>query len=306
MEGRVAGTQFSMAFPPPPTSRDGVSTDDLRGSAGFILSGDGDDHDYMPQGEFHAYFPRPAGTVTHEDDDSDASSYPRWRALPPHPGASRWAPGSFVMRGSARAYFLCGYDRYTNEHRSDVWGIDLSSLFSPRSDGGAATPSTTMTTTSSIAPSIATMTSAFAAPAASPWTVASNNADLDTTDDDVEVFDVACATRDECDARRSDMNMTAFRVGNYPSKGCFAKNGIAYWSYGGDAEEMSFGDLPGEQERIWCAGGGNGGGGRHSPPTPAAASSTSAILIPSSLSVKIRTATLVVGTSVIAICWLVQ
>ncbi|KAL3786292.1 hypothetical protein ACHAW5_005665 [Stephanodiscus triporus] len=126
-EGRVAGTQFSIVLP---LRRVGVSSNStatttgggeaLSGSMGFVLSGDGDDHNSMPTGEFHAFHP--------VDDDYDDGG-PSWRALPPHPGASRWAPGSFVMRGSARAYFMCGYDRTANALRSDVWGIDLSPLF---------------------------------------------------------------------------------------------------------------------------------------------------------------------------------
>jgi hypothetical protein len=52
------------------------------------MSGDGDDHRKMNTGQLHAFYPNTAK---------------KWRTLPSHPGVSRWAPGSFVMRGSARA-----------------------------------------------------------------------------------------------------------------------------------------------------------------------------------------------------------
>ncbi|EOD27987.1 hypothetical protein EMIHUDRAFT_235315 [Emiliania huxleyi CCMP1516] len=74
-EGRVAGTQFSV------------------GKYGYVLSGDGNDHGSMVTGEFWRY-----------DPDAD-----EWKALPPHPGASRWAPASFVLNG--HVYFYNGLDR---------------------------------------------------------------------------------------------------------------------------------------------------------------------------------------------------
>ena len=48
------------------------------------------------------------------------------------------------------------------------------------------------------------------------------------------------------------MGIATFSAGNYPSKGCFKKNGNAYWGTGGSVEEMSIFDLAGVQERIWC------------------------------------------------------
>lgn len=102
-EARVAGTQFSVA---------GSCTSDK--TLGFVLSGDGDDHSTMETGEFHVF------------DPSDNSI---WHSLPPHPGTSRWAPGSFVLQGSSRAYFLGGYDREQQILFSDLWTIDLKPLF---------------------------------------------------------------------------------------------------------------------------------------------------------------------------------
>ena len=76
-EARVAGTQFSYK------------------SHGYILSGDGDDHSYMPTGEMHEY-----------DATKDT-----WQKLPPHLGKSRWAPGCFVIGSSV--YFTGGLNKAT-------------------------------------------------------------------------------------------------------------------------------------------------------------------------------------------------
>lgn len=106
-EARVAGTQFSI------------------GPLGFVLSGDGDDHGTMFTGEFHAFYP--AGNDLMSGPDGPSASW--WRRLPPHPGFSRFAPGSFVMRGSTRAYFVGGYDRYYGILHNDLYSIDLAPLF---------------------------------------------------------------------------------------------------------------------------------------------------------------------------------
>jgi len=132
-EARVAGTQFAIELPL--LQRDDTSGSDttttttsLSGALGFVLSGDGDDHRTMAEGEFHAFDPAGGG---------------EWWRLPPHPGPSRWAPGSWVMRGTARAYFTSGLDRTTGTYHSDVWRIDLSDLFaSADDDGSLMTPPT--------------------------------------------------------------------------------------------------------------------------------------------------------------------
>lgn len=87
-EGRVAGTQF-----------------DYKGK-GYILSGDGDDHGSMPTDEMWEYDPL-KNTCT---------------IRTPHPGRSRWAPGSFVVDGVA--YFLFG--RLDGENYNDIWAFDLN------------------------------------------------------------------------------------------------------------------------------------------------------------------------------------
>jgi len=76
-EARVAGTQFS------------------HGNKGYVLSGDGDDHSWMATGEFWEYDP----------------SADEWTELTPHPGISRWAPGSFVIDNTV--YFVGGENRQT-------------------------------------------------------------------------------------------------------------------------------------------------------------------------------------------------
>lgn len=90
-EGRVAGTQFSY------------------GGHGYLLSGDGDDHSFMDTGEFWQYDP-----VT----DS-------WTDLPPHPGISRWAPGSFVIDNTV--YFFGGESQQLER---DMWAYELPLMVS--------------------------------------------------------------------------------------------------------------------------------------------------------------------------------
>ena len=89
-EARVAGTQFSI---------DGY---------GFILSGDGDNHSYMDTGELWRYNPA---------NDT-------WLELTPHPGKSRWAPGSFVINDDI--FFFGGVNRYTNTYPADLLSFDIS------------------------------------------------------------------------------------------------------------------------------------------------------------------------------------
>ncbi|MBD3160552.1 MAG: hypothetical protein GF328_00400 [Candidatus Latescibacteria bacterium] len=86
-EGRVAGTQFSY---------DGK---------GYILSGEGQDHQQLDYGEFYEY-----------DSSTDT-----WTELTPHPGSGRWAPGSFLIDGTL--YFLGGLSTVRLER--DMWSFPL-------------------------------------------------------------------------------------------------------------------------------------------------------------------------------------
>ncbi|MEO1259041.1 MAG: T9SS type A sorting domain-containing protein [Bacteroidota bacterium] len=87
-EARVAGTQF-----------------DYEGK-GYVLSGDGDDHSWMAEGEFWEYDP----------------TIDEWTQLPSHPGSSRWAPGSFVIDNYV--YFLGGLS--TIQLESDLMRFNLT------------------------------------------------------------------------------------------------------------------------------------------------------------------------------------
>lgn len=148
-EARVAGTQFSIELPLPGNTDTIAINHELSGSLGFVVSGDGDDHGAMETGEFHAFYPANSPLITWNTNINTATSRQTpsdsfnngswWRRLPPHPGKSRWAPGSFVMRGTARAYFTSGYDRSDGQLYADLWAIDLSPLFRSFDSGADST-----------------------------------------------------------------------------------------------------------------------------------------------------------------------
>ncbi len=89
-EARVAGTQQGY------------------GGKGYILAGDGFDpyHQNMATGEFWEYDPT---------NDS-------WTQLTPHPGQSRWAPGSFILDGKM---FLVAGETGNGILHNDLWSFDL-------------------------------------------------------------------------------------------------------------------------------------------------------------------------------------
>ena len=91
-EARVAGTQFSF---------DGK---------GYVLSGDGDDHGPLDEGEFWQYNP---------SNDS-------WTQLPSHPGDAIWAPGCFVI--DCNIYFLLGenVNTFPGSYPTNVYTYKLS------------------------------------------------------------------------------------------------------------------------------------------------------------------------------------
>jgi len=96
-EGRVAGTQFSY---------DGK---------GYVLSGDGDDHNSMETGEMWSYDPL----------------LNTWDSLPPHPGKSRWAPASFVIDGVV--YLYNGTSFFSGSgyvYQAEAYSFDLKEMVS--------------------------------------------------------------------------------------------------------------------------------------------------------------------------------
>ena len=93
-QGRVAGSQFSF------------------NGKGYIISGEGDDHGHLPEGEFWEY-------------DPQSNS---WAQLPSHPGEGRWAPGTFIIDG--KLYLTSGGVSSAPFNEKDLWEFDLSILFS--------------------------------------------------------------------------------------------------------------------------------------------------------------------------------
>ena len=65
---------------------------------------------------------------------------------------------------------------------------------------------------------------------------------------------VVCITEAQCKEKFLSMGTGGvFRVGEYPTKGCFSKNSNVYFGTGAMVEEeLAVTDLPGIQERIWC------------------------------------------------------
>ena len=88
-EARVAGTQFAAQ------------------GKGYVLSGDGDDHGPLDNGEFWEY-----------DPQTD-----NWDELPAHPGGARWAPGSFVL--GCHVYLTGGLEGTADVFHHDLWRYSL-------------------------------------------------------------------------------------------------------------------------------------------------------------------------------------
>ena len=88
-EARVAGTQFSY------------------NGKGYVMSGDGDDHEPLDSGELWEYNPI-----------SDT-----WSQLASHPGGARWAPGSFVI--DCTVYLTSGYESPSDTYYNDILKFQL-------------------------------------------------------------------------------------------------------------------------------------------------------------------------------------
>jgi len=89
-EGRVAGTQFTY------------------NGRGYVLSGEGEDHQNMDTGEFWQY-------------DPVANS---WGEFEPHPGIARWAPGSFVIGDSV--FMFGGQTEDIQPDERDLWMFNFA------------------------------------------------------------------------------------------------------------------------------------------------------------------------------------
>ncbi len=88
-EARVAGGQFDY------------------GGFGYIISGEGSDHQNLDTGEFYRYDPR----------------LDFWFEQEPHPGAGRWATGTFVI--DDMVYLVAGQDERGLDLNS-MWAYDLT------------------------------------------------------------------------------------------------------------------------------------------------------------------------------------
>ena len=63
---------------------------------------------------------------------------------------------------------------------------------------------------------------------------------------------VPCLTQAQCNNKRKQMGITQFHIGSWTTKGCYSKNGKAFFSTGGSTTQMSTTNLPGVLKRIWC------------------------------------------------------
>lgn len=89
-QGRVAGTQFTY------------------NGKGYVLSGQGEDHQNFRTGEFWEYDP-----VINQ-----------WKDMPAHPGSGRWAPGSFLI--DDKVYLTCGTPDEGDV--KDLWMFDFDEI----------------------------------------------------------------------------------------------------------------------------------------------------------------------------------
>jgi len=86
--------------------------------------------------------------------------------------------------------------------------------------------------------------------------------------------EAVCDAARDCAAAAADLGISTFRAGaNFPTKGCYSKNGKAFFSPGSVAE-MRTADLMGTQERIYCP-------AEPSAPTPTPPAPSPAVTSPS-------------------------
>ncbi len=164
-------------------------------------------------------------------------------------GLTRFEVGEFPMKGcfskSGIAYWSTGGSA-EDESRADLPGIQ-ERIWCDDAKQPDATPTPSITAGSTEIPTMIT-TVAGEAKSIFPTMVVTTT----SLGGEGGKLLASCASESACDERRQQFGITRFEVGEFPSKGCFSKNGVAYWSTGGSAEDELREDLPGIQERIWC------------------------------------------------------
>ena len=69
----------------------------------------------------------------------------------------------------------------------------------------------------------------------------------------IGIYKTVCMTEEQCDEAAQKLNIPiGYSNDDFPTKGCFTKNNVAYWSTGSTVSSMAEVDLPGVQERIYC------------------------------------------------------
>ena len=68
----------------------------------------------------------------------------------------------------------------------------------------------------------------------------------------IALYKSVCSTKEDCDVAAQEISIqVGYTSPDFPTKGCFTKNDVAYWSEGAEFE-MARVDLPGIQERVFC------------------------------------------------------
>jgi len=69
----------------------------------------------------------------------------------------------------------------------------------------------------------------------------------------IGIYKTVCMTEEQCDESAQKLNIpVGYSNDSFPTKGCFTKNNVAYWSTGNTLGSMAEVELPGVQERIYC------------------------------------------------------
>lgn len=69
----------------------------------------------------------------------------------------------------------------------------------------------------------------------------------------IGIYKTVCLTEEQCDEAAQKLNIpVGYSNDDFPTKGCFTKNNVVYWSTGSTVGSMAEVELPGVQERIYC------------------------------------------------------